>query len=640
MEAALELLLIFASFAVLALASKQIGDYFAKYDLPLITGFLVAGILIGPYALGLLSQSDLEKLRFVDEMALAVIALAAGSELYLRELRSRIGAIVWVTLGQIVITLAIGAWAMWRLSGMVQGFEGLGPGARLAIALLMGVILLARSPSSTIAVISELRAKGPLTQLALGVTVVKDVMVIALFAIVFELSRAWVMDAPLGLGFLLVLLVDLALSAALGYGLLYFFIRALTQRWPPWLKGTAVLFGGYGVFVIASAIERFSSAYLGVALVPEPLLAGLLAAFLLVNKTPLRDEFVRLLEALSPAVYIAFFTLTGASLALDVLLAAWPVALALFAVRLLGVFLGSFAGGLVAGDPLRLNAISWMAFITQAGVALGLAKKVADAFPAFGEAFATVVVALVVLNQVVGPPLFKKALRLAGETHTRGPSGTLDDARDAIVFGDDDQALALARRLAARGWSVKLASPDPARVEVLRGQGLTATAFRPGAFSALDPEGADAVVAMLKDEENLEICRHFYEEYGLENLVVRYQGRVPIERFQELGCMVVDPTTATVHLLAQFVESPGGAAIFLGLEEGQRVVDVEMRDPALDGVPLRELRLPADVLVLAIHRGHEAIVTHGYTQLRLGDRVTLMGSPESLEEVMVKLGAP
>ncbi len=640
MEAALELLLIFASFAVLALASKQIGDYFAKYDLPLITGFLVAGILIGPYALGLLSQSDLEKLRFVDEMALAVIALAAGSELYLRELRSRIGAIVWVTLGQIVITLAIGAWAMWRLSGMVQGFEGLGPGTRLAIALLMGVILLARSPSSTIAVISELRAKGPLTQLALGVTVVKDVMVIALFAIVFELARAWVTDAPLGLGFLLVLLVDLALSAALGYGLLYFFIRALTQHWPPWLKGSAVLFGGYGVFVIASAIERASSTYLGVALVPEPLLAGLLAAFLLVNKTPLRDEFVRLLEALSPAVYIAFFTLTGASLALDVLLAAWPVALALFAVRLVGVFLGSFAGGLVAGDPLRLNAISWMAFITQAGVALGLAKKVADAFPAFGEAFATVVVALVVLNQVVGPPLFKKALRLAGETHTRGAGGTLDDAHDAIVFGDDDQALALARRLAARGWSVKLASPDPARVEVLREQGLTATAFRPGAFSALDPEGADAVVAMLTDEENLEICRHFYEEYGLRNLVVRYQGRVPVERFQALGCMVVDPTTATVHLLAQFVESPGGAAIFLGLEEGQRVVDVEMRDPAFDGVPLRELRLPADVLVLAIHRGHEAIVTHGYTQLRLGDRVTLMGSPESLEEVMVKLGAP
>lgn len=187
---------------------------------------------------------------------------------------------------------------------------------------------------------------------------------------------------------------------------------------------------------------------------------------------------------------------------------------------------------------------------------------------------------------------------------------------------------------------MKLASPDPARVEVLREQGLTATAFRPGAFSALDPEGADAVVAMLTDEENLEICRHFYEEYGLRNLVVRYQGRVPVERFQALGCMVVDPTTATVHLLAQFVESPGGAAIFLGLEEGQRVVDVEMRDPAFDGVPLRELRLPADVLVLAIHRGHEAIVTHGYTQLRLGDRVTLMGSPESLEEVMVKLGAP
>ena len=66
---------------------------------------------------------------------------------------------------------------------------------------------------------------------------------------------------------------------------------------------------------------------------------------------------------------------------------------------------------------------------------------------------------------------------------------------------------------------------------------------------------------------------------------------------------------------------------------------MELRDPALHGALLRELRLPPDTLVLAIHRDGQAIVTHGYTQLRLGDKVTVMGSPESLREVELKFAA-
>ncbi len=85
MQAVLELLL------VLALAAKRIGDYFAKYDLPLIIGFLFAGILIGPYVLGLIGHEELLRLAFVDEMALAVIAFAAGAGLYLPELRTEPG---------------------------------------------------------------------------------------------------------------------------------------------------------------------------------------------------------------------------------------------------------------------------------------------------------------------------------------------------------------------------------------------------------------------------------------------------------------------------------------------------------------------------------------------------------------------
>ena len=83
-------IIILAGFVILALASKQIGHFLTRFKLPLISGFLLAGIVIGPYGIGFLEAGDLESLKIVDEIALAFIAFAAGSELYLRELRSRV----------------------------------------------------------------------------------------------------------------------------------------------------------------------------------------------------------------------------------------------------------------------------------------------------------------------------------------------------------------------------------------------------------------------------------------------------------------------------------------------------------------------------------------------------------------------
>ncbi len=608
MDALFEVLLILSSFAFLALAAKQVGDYFARYDLPLITGFLVAGVLIGPYALGLLKAEELEKLRFVDELALAFIAFAAGAELYLPELRHRLRAVTWVTLMQVAATLTLGIWAGLYLLRQLPGAGGLGAGALWGLALLLAVILIARSPSSTIAVIHELKAKGPFTQLVLGVTVVTDVVVITLFAIALALARAAYFGRPLDLGFLLLLAAEIAVSLLLAYGLFRLLLFVLRAHLPPWAKAGAVLILGYGLFFLEHEFEALSHGVFGY----EPLLSGMLAAFALVNLSPYRDEFDRLLAGLGPAVYIAFFTLVGAELKLDVLVSAWALGLAFFLVRLLGVFLGSFLGGVLAGEPLSRAALSGLAFVTQAGVALGLVRKVADTFPAVGEGMATLVVALVILNQLVGPPLFKWALRRVGEAR----AGVR--VRRVLVFGDDDQAQALARRLSAEGFRVQLFAHEPER---LTDAGVE---VRPLDLDAL-PE-ADRVLGLLTDEENLVLC----ERYG-ERAVLRHQGRLPLERFS--GCRVINPAVATLELLARFVESPGAAALLLGLEAGQAVRDFEVADPALDGVPLRELRLPADVLILAIHRGEEAIVTHGYTQLKLGDRVTAMGGPESLVEL-------
>ena len=97
-----------------------------------------------------------------------------------------------------------------------------------------------------------------------------------------------------------------------------------------------------------------------------------------------------------------------------------------------------------------------------------------------------------------------------------------------------------------------------------------------------------------------------------------------------------EPETAVVSLLEQFVRAPSASSLLLGTDHQQEIVDIELRNRDLDGVSLRDLRLPLDVLVLSVRRGRQALVSHGHTQLKLGDKVTLYGVPERLDEVMLR----
>ncbi len=135
-------------FTILALSARQIGDYFARGKLPLISGFLAAGMVVGPYGLGFINEQAVVSLHFVDQLALAFIALAAGNELHLEEVRRRLSSIVWLTLCQLVLIFGLGALAVYTFAPMIPFMANMGEAARLGVALLAGAILVARSPSS------------------------------------------------------------------------------------------------------------------------------------------------------------------------------------------------------------------------------------------------------------------------------------------------------------------------------------------------------------------------------------------------------------------------------------------------------------------------------------------------------------
>ena len=158
-------------------------------------------------------------------------------------------------------------------------------------------------------------------------------------------------------------------------------------------------------------------------------------------------------------------------------------------------------------------------------------------------------------------------------------------------------------------------------------------------LNSLNMSKVDGVVLMKSDEDNYAICELIYENFGIENVIVRLRDHTYFERFHELGALIVEPGTAIVSLLDQFVRSPFAASLLLGMDPEEEFMEIEVTNPELQGVAISHIYLPHDVLILSISRRGNRIVSHGYTRLELGDHLTVVGSPDSLKELEVKFEA-
>ncbi|MEK6256833.1 MAG: cation:proton antiporter [Chloroflexota bacterium] len=636
-------LIYIASFAIIALASKQIGHYFRQLNLPLITGFLLTGIITGPFLLNLISVGAISNLRFIDEIALAMIAFAAGNELFLKEVKDRLMSIAWVTSGLVLATFTLSSLTIFVLADYIPFMQSMSATSRFAVAILGGAVLVARSPSSAIAVVNELRAKGPFTKTALGVTIIMDVVVILLFGLSSSVADALLTGLHFDIGFIGLLIFELVSSTTIGYAVFKMIQAILAGSLAKYSKSGAIVLLGYFVFLSSATIRTISHDNLPFEILLEPLLICMIAGFLITNFSIHRDEFSKILHEISPAIYILFFTLTGASLSLDIFIKTWPIALALFAIRLISIFIGSFVGGSIAGDPNRHNRIAWMAFVTQAGVGLGLAKEISDEFPLWGDSFATVLISVIILNQLVGPPLFKWAINLVGESRSRAKTMEFDGVRDVIILGLKAQSVSLARQLLSHNWQVKLVCTEADCKENPIAPDIDTHVVNEitlAEMQKIDAKHADAMVSFLPDEKSYQVCELFYEHFGTETMVVRLKNRTDFDRFHKLGVLVVEPQTAVLSLLEHFVRSSVGTSLLLGMGDGQEMIDLEIRDPSLHGVALRDLRLPLDVLVLSVQRNKHTLVSRGFLKFKLGDIITAVGPMEQLERLKLRFDAP
>jgi len=379
------------------------GDLALRARLPRVTGYLLLGMVAGPYAVGLETVADADFLRLFEELALGLIALTAGGEFRLAGLRSRGGLLGAIT-GAHLMIMPLVATVMWALFSWRPFIGPLSSSELLAAAMLLGVVAVAVSPATTIAVITELRARGEVTEIVLATTVLKDLLILLLFTWVNALAHAWLagqrttLGALAGVGWEIV--GSLAVGVVLG-ALLGLYMKHVGQFIPLTVLALALV-----------SAEMARSAHL------EHLLVCMAAGFTVRNLF-VREAatFLDALEQSSPPIYIIFFALVGGGFNLGILLTMWIPAVLYVSCRMIAIWLCTVVPATVVGAARSVRQHAWGGFVAQAGLSLGLATRIQREHPGFGDMVALLIVASVVVNQLVGPVLWARTLRAAGETN-------------------------------------------------------------------------------------------------------------------------------------------------------------------------------------------------------------------------------
>ncbi len=173
----------------LLLAGTLTSELCEIVALPHLTGYILAGVVAGPHVLHLFDHDTVASLSVVNTLALSLIALAGGAELRLADLKSGVRSLSIAMLVQSVVVLALSALGFVLLARFIPFTQGYGLGGVVAIALLWGVLAVSRSPSATLAILSQTRAQGPVARFTLAFVMASDVVVLVLLAVAMMVAR-------------------------------------------------------------------------------------------------------------------------------------------------------------------------------------------------------------------------------------------------------------------------------------------------------------------------------------------------------------------------------------------------------------------------------------------------------------------
>ncbi len=363
------------------------------FKLPNVSGYLVAGLFLGPSFFKFISSYDMESFSVINELALAAIAFSIGNEFVIKDMLKLGKTIVIITLAEVIGAVVIVFTVMYYL--LNQPF---------AFSIVIASMSAATAPAATLLVIRQFKAHGPLTKTILPVVALDDVFGIIVFGIAMALAKLSRGQQDFSVVQILSgLVIEIGGSILLGLvmGLILALIAKQSSNRDELQAATLMSIG----------ISTGISIVLGLS----PLLTCIVMGTMIVNiSKKSRRVFNSIDDFISP-VYILFFTLAGASLDLSILISVGFIGFAYVLARAGGKMLGAWSGAKIMKANPMVTKYLGLGLLPQGGISIGLLVLVRQQLPEFAVAIGTIIMFSVLIYEVTGPIFAKLAIQKAGE---------------------------------------------------------------------------------------------------------------------------------------------------------------------------------------------------------------------------------
>ncbi len=391
--------LMLAAVGFVLLAAYTVSEIGNALRLPRVTGYILAGVVLGPSVANILSSQVVVEMRIFNTLALGLIASGAGLELDLGQLRKVWRTLFATVLGKVLIAVPLVAGVVLVARAALAPLQLTSSAQVTALALVLGVLSLGTSPAIVLAVLKETDAKGRMADLVLGAAVIKDLVVVVMLALTISVAKTiLVPNTDFDTSVLILVLREIGNSIAAGA-----ILGVLLIVYLRYIRAEMLLFVAAMILVVSE---------LGRALHLEMLLVFITAGFVVRNFSKHAHDLFEPLSLVSLPVFVVFFTNAGAGVDLRSTWHILPVAVAISAVRALGFYLSARGGGAIGGEPEVIKDNAWLGYIPQAGVTLSLVGIAAQQLPELQSPILTMGMATVAVNLFVGPLALRHALRL------------------------------------------------------------------------------------------------------------------------------------------------------------------------------------------------------------------------------------